>query len=149
MEVAQDAGVQPSLNCLPDDLLVRIFELAGKEEGLYMSLVSRRWQRLCFAVPAWWREVQLRIPATAELLLGSSLLAASGHLPDAQCRLTRLRLEKNGLTDMPVGPYLSGLADLELIEQEFDTLPATLASATALTSLAWNPPFKPFKVLGP
>lgn len=58
--------------------------------------------------------------------LPSSLIAHSG--------LSQLELSRNGLSELPSGPYLASLQQLCLVE-DLQRLPAALTAATALTSL--------------
>ncbi|PRW39268.1 leucine rich repeat [Chlorella sorokiniana] len=56
-----------------------------------------------------------------------------------QCRhLEELMLQSQGLTDLPRGPYLTGLRELSLHANRFTSLPLALSTATALQELDIN-----------
>ncbi|KAL4425410.1 hypothetical protein ABPG75_009426 [Micractinium tetrahymenae] len=82
-------------------------------------------------------------------------LAIGGPLPDATlpasvtalAQLRSLALGGMALADLPSGPYLAGLTNLELCDNSLTSLPSALAAATSLHTLNWE--FNPSLVLGP
>ncbi|PRW44597.1 F-box LRR-repeat 16 isoform X2 [Chlorella sorokiniana] len=52
--------------------------------------------------------------------------------------LQALHLPDNFLGDLPAGPYLDSLVDLQLEGNTFEQLPPSLAAATSLTELSFN-----------
>ncbi|KAL4443573.1 hypothetical protein ABPG75_011310 [Micractinium tetrahymenae] len=74
-------------------------------------------------------------PLLAELRITGCL---GGAFPDFLLHRTALRelhLSFNGLAGLPPGPYLAGLQALTLCDEGLRRLPASLAAASALTSL--------------
>ncbi|KAL4443582.1 hypothetical protein ABPG75_011319 [Micractinium tetrahymenae] len=110
------AGCEPHLSSLRALTLAQFSAQPGSSPGVLQALMAQ--------APA-------LTSIRAERCLAGSIPASLAQ----RAGLKELSLAFNGLSDLPGGPYLSGLTSLNLLMNLLSALPSSLAAATALEEL--------------